>query len=996
MNSSSVNSDNFVLALLLKWLSYAFFGIALAITKVQATETVHLQLRWHHQFQFAGYYAAIEKGYYQNAGLEVILHEASPGKTPTQQVLQGHAQYGEANSELLLARLRGEPLVALAAIYQHSPSILLARKDSGILSPEDLIGKKTMMVNQLEDADFIAMFHNEGLDIANIQLIPSSYNIQDMVDGKVVAFNAYTSNEPYVLKQQGVEYTVLNPRNYGVDFYSDVLFTSEQEIKDHPERVKAFREASLQGWRYAMDHPQEIIDLLLNKYQVSKVRDHLEFEAEAMKSLIMPDLIEIGHMNPWRWQHMAQTFVNTGMVANDQLLQGFIYNSDPVSDRKKLIKYAWTAAIIAIIPSVLALFIYVAYRSLKRENTLRKQTEHKLQSSENRFKTMFNQAPLGIALIDSLTGCIYTANPMFAKIIGKSLEDLSTVNWLSISSSDNMKNYFKNMAQLNTGKINWFKMQQYYLHDGGQVVWTNMTIAPIQHKDKQQRHHLCMLEDITERKQIDEALRESESRFRDLFEKAPSAYHSLDIDANILDINETWLLLLGYTRAEVIGHFIGDFMADNSVIKLHQDFNYFKDKGHIDGMLCEFVSKAGIHRTLSINGQVSRDSTGKFLRTHNILTDITELMEAKNTAETANKAKNLFLANLSHELRTPLSGILGFTSLLQKKTSFAIEDQQHLGIIKQCGDNLLTLITDLLDIATIESNKIKSTSSVFDFGVLLNNIGEIFKLQADQKQLALIIHLTAMPDYLEGDEKHLWQILINLLNNAIKYTEQGRVTVSSGYQNGKLTISIEDTGCGIAQENLEQIFSPFVQLNTGDFIMEGLGLGLAITQRLIKHMGGELSVTSQVGIGSVFSVSVPLLACEKKLQAISHQPAFIKKQHGLNRILIADDNEINLLLLANLLELQGYRVDSAMNGKIALQLINENQYQMALIDLNMPVMTGLELVTILRSAGNPLKIAAISAYADDNKVSAALAAGFDYYLTKPIEEDKLIALLNLQ
>jgi len=297
-------------------------------------EPIHLQLRWHHQFQFAGYYAALEKGYYKKAGLDVIIHAGSPEKKPVQEVLQGHAQYGEANSELLLERLRGAPLIALAAIYQHSPSVLIVRKDAGIFSPDDLVGKKVMLLNQTVDADFVAMFNNEGVDIGRLHVIPSSYEIRDLADGKVDAFNSYLSNEPYFLKQQGVEFTVLNPRNYGVDFYSDILFTSEDELKQHPERVKAFRQASLEGWYYAMNHPQEIIDLLLHQYKVNKSRGHLEFEAEAIRSLIVPDVIDLGHMNPWRWRHMTETFIKAGMVKNDQFLQDFSYEADPIADKK--------------------------------------------------------------------------------------------------------------------------------------------------------------------------------------------------------------------------------------------------------------------------------------------------------------------------------------------------------------------------------------------------------------------------------------------------------------------------------------------------------------------------------------------------------------------------------------------------------------------------------------------------------------------------------------
>ncbi|WP_051961911.1 GGDEF domain-containing protein [Methylobacter sp. BBA5.1] len=342
-------------------------------------EPVHIQLRWHHQFQFAGYYVALEKGFYRKAGLEVILDAGSPDKKPVQRVLQGRAQYGVANSELLLERLRGARLVALAAIYQHSPSVLLARKDAGILSPHDLIGKKVMLMDKVVDADFFAMMHNEGISMADLHVIPSSFNIQDLVDGKVVAFNSYLSNEPYYLKQHGVDYTVLNPRNYGVDFYSDILFTTESEIKKHPGRVKVLRDASLEGWRYAMDHPQEVIDLLVNKYKVNKSRAHLEFEAQVIRPLIVPDLIEMGHMNPWRWQHMANTFMQAGMVENDQALNGFMYDPDFKVDREQLWLYSEIFLAIAAVVVFVIIALSISYRTARREIRLRLAAEEEIR-----------------------------------------------------------------------------------------------------------------------------------------------------------------------------------------------------------------------------------------------------------------------------------------------------------------------------------------------------------------------------------------------------------------------------------------------------------------------------------------------------------------------------------------------------------------------------------------------------------------------------------------
>jgi diguanylate cyclase (GGDEF)-like protein len=361
------------------------FLVALLSSNAFANETVHLQLRWHHQFQFAGYYAALEKGYYEKAGLDVVIHAGSPEKTSIVEVKNGNAQYGVANSELLYERLHGTSLVALAAMFQHSPSVLLARKE--LLSPSDLIGKKVMMINKSQDTDLLAMLSNEGVDIHRVGILPSSFELQDLIDGRVDAFNAYLTNESYFLKWQNFPFNVINPRNYGVDFYSDILFTSEDEIRQHPERVRAFRQASIEGWNYALEHPDEIIELLINKYFVEKSRRHLQYEAAAVRPLVVPDLIEVGHMNPARWKSMADTFVQAGMVDKSQIserLDGFVYDPDIKFDKEKLHSYFGIAVFISSVVIFVTLILLIAYKSIRRENKERRRISNALlrQSSD--------------------------------------------------------------------------------------------------------------------------------------------------------------------------------------------------------------------------------------------------------------------------------------------------------------------------------------------------------------------------------------------------------------------------------------------------------------------------------------------------------------------------------------------------------------------------------------------------------------------------------------
>ena len=255
----------------------ALFYIALALAFViissalaqpaapnNAVESVTLQLKWKHQFQFAGYYAAIEKGFYRDAGLNVILREAESSEGSVNSVLADDAQYGVASSELVVMRAEGKPVVALAPIFQHSPLILLVLADSGIENLHELTGKRIMLEPQ--EAELYAYFLSEGMSLSKLTIVPNTFDASDLISGKVDSMSAYSTDEPFRLQEAGKEYLVFNPRAGGIDFYGDTLFTSEAQIRDHPAQVKKFISASLKGWDYALHHSDEIVELILSKY----------------------------------------------------------------------------------------------------------------------------------------------------------------------------------------------------------------------------------------------------------------------------------------------------------------------------------------------------------------------------------------------------------------------------------------------------------------------------------------------------------------------------------------------------------------------------------------------------------------------------------------------------------------------------------------------------------------------------------------------------------
>jgi len=321
------------------------FGSASAIAaEVGARERVSLRLKWRHQFQFAGYYAALAKGYYRDAGLDVNLIEAAPGEDTVAAVLRGEAEFGVGTSELLLLRGKGQPVVVLAAIFQHSPLVLLAKGPGTETDLEGLYHKPLMIEPQ--SAELFAYFRNEGMDPARLNIVNHSFSVEDLTHGRVAAMTGYSTDEPFLLQQAGVEFSMFSPRAGGIDFYGDNLFTTEAMVRKKPAVVKAFLEASLRGWEYALANPEEIIDLIIEKYGSAKSREHLRFEAERTTQLMHPGLIEIGHMNQGRWRHMADTYAEFGMLPRNFDVTPMLYDPNPPPNLRP---WYWAFGILAAV-----------------------------------------------------------------------------------------------------------------------------------------------------------------------------------------------------------------------------------------------------------------------------------------------------------------------------------------------------------------------------------------------------------------------------------------------------------------------------------------------------------------------------------------------------------------------------------------------------------------------------------------------------------------------
>jgi PAS domain S-box-containing protein len=514
---------------------------------------------------------------------------------------------------------------------------------------------------------------------------------------------------------------------------------------------------------------------------------------------------------------------------------------------------------------------------------------------------------------------------------------------------------------------------------------------------------------IAERKKSESALRESENKFSSVFQNSPVPLMIMSAPGGqFIDVNDTFLSLTGYSRDEVIGRTAEGLGILADRLELERFRAALQDRGIVRGMEMKGRKKNGEIGICRFSSSIVMMGQRPYILSS--VEDITEgkiietaLKEAKESAEEASLAKSAFLSRMSHELRTPLNAILGFTQILLRSPTINTTEKRQLGIIRSSSEHLLGLINDILDAGKIEEQKIAQRDEPFNLRNTLQQVMNVTGFSADEKGLYLRLETPGtLPEYVNGNERRLRQLLLNLLANAVKYTHKGGVTLRAGYEKngpGLLKIEVEDTGIGIPKDMLATIFEPFTRIAEPGQHSDGTGLGLAIVRDLLTQMQGSLRVESEPGRGSTFFFEIPLPEVKGSSDVPEAVKPVITGYTGRRRtLLVVDDQLNNIRMLISALEPLGFIITTVDNGGDAVRQVRQHPPDLILLDLLMPGMDGLDVITDLKreSPGSLVKIIGISAVNTPGRRRQDFIAACDDYLAKPVLFDLLLEKIRVQ
>ena len=673
--------------------------------------------------------------------------------------------------------------------------------------------------------------------------------------------------------------------------------------------------------------------------------------------------------------------------------------------------------------------------------TARVEAELALQASEARFRATFEQAAVGIAHVD-LDGRWLTVNQRLCEILDYPCNELLRKTFQDITHPDDLAADLDNLKALLTGDIAHYQMDKRYFRSNGSIVWITLTVALVRKADGTPDYFVSVVEDISERKHAEHALHDSERRLRLATEVAKMGIFDWDIkQGSIVWTPELeaiygqppspgggthsyreWLQTLhpddaaevaekiqaALQSGEVIEHEWRIVLPDRETHWVTARFQAYRDEtgkpSHMVGVNIDNTQRKNMEAELRQNARLLSEFNARL--TSQVAEQTRKLRDAKEQAEAANQAKSSsFLANMSHEIRTPMNAIIGLSGILRRKQQEP-DTADKLEKIEAAGKHLLGIINDILDFSKIEAGKLVLAEERVDLRTLAINVCSMVAEAANAKGIQLRTELDFLPQHMLGDATRLTQALLNLVGNAVKFTDTGTVTVRTVCEQEQadalmVRFDVIDTGVGIAPQAVGRLFAPFEQADaTTVRRFGGTGLGLAITRRLANLMGGDAGVESVPGQGSRFWFSVRLRKIatpgDEELPAAANSDAaqWLRDHRSGSRILLVEDDEINRMVAEEILGFVGLACDMAENGEEALAAVRHappGRFALILMDMQMPRMDGVEATRAIRqlAAGSAMPIVAMTANAFGEDRERCFDAGMNDFVAKPVDAEKL-------
>jgi len=633
----------------------------------------------------------------------------------------------------------------------------------------------------------------------------------------------------------------------------------------------------------------------------------------------------------------------------------------------------------------------------------RKQAENAIKQSEERYRSLIAATSQMVWTADAEGRCPYL--PSWRAYTGQTEAQMVGFGWLDAIHPDDRER--TNQAWMEGSQTKSLYEIEYQLRSSdGNYRYFQVRGVPILNEDGSIREWIGTCTDIHDRKQAEDAIKQSEERYRSLTLAISQIVWITDAEGRCQD-TPSMRAYTGQTEAEVVGFGWLDTIHPDDRDRTNQVWMEAVQTNSLFEIEYQLRSSDGNYRYFQARGVPILNEDGSIREWVGTCTDIhdrkqTEIVQAKarEAAEAASRAKSEFLANMSHELRTPLNGIMGYAQILQRSKFLNEEERSRINVIYQCGSHLLTLINDILDLAKIEAQKVELMPTDFHFPAFLQGVAEMCRIRAEIK--GIHFHFPSSPELpigIHADEKRLRQVLINLLSNAIKFTDAGSVTfIVSFATEGKLRFEIRDTGSGIAPDQLQAIFQPFEQVGDRRRHTEGTGLGLAISQRIVELMGSTIQVQSEMNVGSIFWFDVNISQADEwvKTSQIDDRGQIIGIKDRQPKIVVIDDKWANRSVLSNLLSPIGFEVSEANDGQEGWEKILEVQPDLIVTDLLMPEVDGFELIKRVRESENfkDLIIIVSSASVFETDQYRSLEAGANTFIAKPVQANELLQKLQ--